>query len=97
MYVAEPEAEEVVLYLIAYRLAAFLGTDWTLLLDDAVLFFEYLHLSSKTLHAESTLYLALRNIALSYLVKDTEIRAIVFAKLLDKYFLAFIHKVAVTA
>lgn len=38
VYVAEPETEEVVLYLIAYCLAPFLGTNRTLLLDDADVF-----------------------------------------------------------
>ena len=84
-------------FLIAHRLAAFFSAYWSLLLDNTVFLLQNFHLSTEAFHPKRPLNLALCNIAVSYLVEDAEIRTILLAELLDKYLLAFIHKVTVAA
>ena len=92
MNITEPETEKVVLYLVPHRLATTFCTHRTFLLDNAVFLLQYLQLAAKNLHAQRSLYLALRHVTVCNLIQDTEICAILLAKLLDEHRAALIYE-----
>ena len=74
MYVSEPEPEEIVLNLIPHRLTATLGAYRPFLPDDSIFLFQDFQLPPYALHAQRGFDLTLCDIAVCYLVQDTEVR-----------------------